>query len=155
MEESKKAEHQEDASGEDLAQFEEYLQNYSTNGNHPLKILLGFYKGKTLRCVRGFFWLLCQRSPVWVLPIVTANIIDTATNPTADGGRKDLAESGDRIAFYCAECVYQLHGGQGIFHSQQRDRRIPAGSTGKEVAASFHPLLQGGTVRAAAVQGHA
>ena len=85
MEESKKTEHPEDASGEDLAQFEEYLQNYSTNGNHPLKIMLGFYKGKKLRCVRGFFWLLCQRSPVWVVPIVTANIIDTATNPTADG----------------------------------------------------------------------
>ena len=66
---------------EGLEHFDEYLQNYSRNENHPLKILMGFYKGKKLQCLKGFFWLLCQRSPVWVTPIVTANIIDTATNP--------------------------------------------------------------------------
>ena len=66
---------------EGLEHFDEYLQNYSKNENHPLKILLGFYKGKKLQCLKGFFWLLCQRSPVLVTPIVTANIIDTATNP--------------------------------------------------------------------------
>lgn len=66
---------------EGLEHFDEYLQNYSKNENHPLKILLGFYKGKKLQCAKGFFWLICQRSPVWVTPIVTANIIDIATNP--------------------------------------------------------------------------
>ena len=31
---------------EGLEHFDEYLQNYSRNENHPLKILMGFYKGK-------------------------------------------------------------------------------------------------------------
>lgn len=66
---------------ENLEQFESYIRNYSKNENHPVKILLGFYKGKKLRCLRGFFWLIWQRSPVWVIPVVTANIIDTATHP--------------------------------------------------------------------------
>ena len=34
---------------EGLEHFDEYLQNYSKNENHPLKILLGFYKGKKLQ----------------------------------------------------------------------------------------------------------
>ena len=41
----------------------------------------GLLQGKKLQCAKGFFWLICQRSPVWVTPIVTANIIDIATNP--------------------------------------------------------------------------
>ena len=40
---------------EGLEHFDEYLQNYSKNENHPLKILLGFYKGKKLQCAKGFF----------------------------------------------------------------------------------------------------
>ena len=43
---------------EGLEHFDEYLQNYSKNENHPLKILLGFYKGKKLQCafasMKGF-----------------------------------------------------------------------------------------------------
>ncbi|MFQ9151253.1 MAG: hypothetical protein ACLR6B_06650 [Blautia sp.] len=39
---------------EGLEHFDEYLQNYSRNENHPLKILMGFYKGKKLQCLKGF-----------------------------------------------------------------------------------------------------
>ena len=65
---------------EGLEHFDEYLQNYSKNENHPLKILLALLWEK-FESAKGFFWLICQRSPVWVTPIVTANIIDIATNP--------------------------------------------------------------------------
>lgn len=39
---------------EGLEHFDEYLQNYSKNENHPLKILLGFYKGKSSSAPRDF-----------------------------------------------------------------------------------------------------
>mgnify|MGYP000143041156 CR=1 FL=1 len=100
---------------EGLEHFDEYLQNYSKNENHPLKILLGFYKGKKLQCAKGFFWLICQRSPVWVTPIVTANIIDIATNSA------DSFQSGDCPAFYQPECLQQLHGYQAFFRGQPGD----------------------------------
>lgn len=45
-----------------------------------MKIVLSFYKG------HGGDML--QRSPVWVLPIIIANIIDLVTNPTVDFQRR-------------------------------------------------------------------
>lgn len=40
---------------EGLEHLNEYLQNYSKNENHPLKILLGFYKGKKAPVRQGIF----------------------------------------------------------------------------------------------------
>lgn len=66
---------------EGLERFEEYLQTYSRNRNHPAKILCSFYRGKQMKLVITALFLVLQRSPVWVIPIVTANIVNTATNP--------------------------------------------------------------------------
>lgn len=66
---------------EGLERFDEYLQTYSRNGNHPVKIMCSFYKGKQKQLAKAGFYLVLQRSPVWVIPIVTANIINAATNP--------------------------------------------------------------------------
>jgi ABC-type multidrug transport system, ATPase and permease components len=64
-----------------LERYEEYLHTYSTNKNHPLIIIASFYKGNAFPMIKACFFLIVQRSPVWVIPIVTANIIDTATDP--------------------------------------------------------------------------
>lgn len=69
---------------EGLERFEEYLQTYSRNRNHPVKILFSFYKGTQAKLLKACAYLVLQRSPVWVIPIVTSNIINAATNRSAD-----------------------------------------------------------------------
>ena len=60
---------------EGLERFEDYLQTYSRNRNHPVKILFSFYKGTQAKLLKACAYLVLQRSPVWVIPIVTSNII--------------------------------------------------------------------------------
>ena len=62
-----------------LERFDEYLQAYSRNRNHPFKILCSFYKGYQWQMAQACFFLILQRSPIWVIPIVTSNIINAAT----------------------------------------------------------------------------
>ena len=66
-----------------LERFQDYLQTYSTNKDHPIKILCSFYKGKQKKLVETGFFLILQRSPIWIIPIATSNIINAATNPDA------------------------------------------------------------------------
>ena len=64
--------------------YKRQLHTYSTNRNHPVKILCSFYKGTQKKLALSGFFLILQRSPVWVIPIVTSNIINAATNPDAN-----------------------------------------------------------------------
>lgn len=70
--------------------YEEYISNYSKNRAHPVKIILNLYKGKGKDILYSIFFLICQRTPVWVMPIVTANIIDIATYSSKNGVKKIL-----------------------------------------------------------------
>ena len=43
-----------------LERFQDYLQTYSTNKDHPIKILCSFYKGKQKKLVETGFFLIFQ-----------------------------------------------------------------------------------------------
>lgn len=75
---------------EGLERFDEYLQTYSRNRNHPFKILCSFYKGHQWQMIQACFFLIVQRTPVWVIPIATANIINAATYRADDSMEKIL-----------------------------------------------------------------
>jgi ATP-binding cassette subfamily B protein len=47
----------------------------------PLKFLLSLYKGNFANLFVSLLFLLIKSAPIYVLPIVTANIINIATNP--------------------------------------------------------------------------
>lgn len=70
--------------------YDQYRNAYIQYEGHPLKIVLSFYKGNVWAMLKACFCLFLQRSPVWVIPIVTANIIDIATNGEPHGGRRLL-----------------------------------------------------------------
>lgn len=57
----------------------ECIKNFGENKGHPMKILLGFYKGELWTVLKTIFFLILQNSPVLVLPIVTTNIINAIT----------------------------------------------------------------------------
>lgn len=68
--------------------YDEYISNYSDNKSHPLKILINLYKGKGKLLFSSVIFTIFQRSPAWVIPIITANIINIATYSTENGTKK-------------------------------------------------------------------
>ncbi len=61
-----------------------YYDSYQKNKGNPLKILLGFYKGMYMNFVWSTFFYIIKHSPVWILPIVTASIINNITGHNPD-----------------------------------------------------------------------
>lgn len=64
------------------------LDTFKRNQNHSLKTLFGIYKGHYPELFLSVVFFVIKHSPVWVLPIVTSNIINIATNSGADAGRR-------------------------------------------------------------------
>lgn len=62
------------------------LETFKRNEGNSLKILLGIYKGHYLKLFFSIMFFAVKHSPVWVLPIVTANIINTATERPHNSG---------------------------------------------------------------------
>lgn len=62
----------------------EFLDNFTRNSGHTLKTLLGLYKGHYVSLFFSVFFFFIKHSPVWILPLVTANIINIALNPPED-----------------------------------------------------------------------
>lgn len=58
------------------------IESFKRNKNHNLKTLLALYKGNYLKMFFALIFFIIKRSPEWVLPIVTANIINIATSPS-------------------------------------------------------------------------
>ncbi len=84
---------------EGLEQFEAYLNTYSQNKDHPLKILCSFYKGKQWHLLRACIFLVLQRSPVWVIPVATSNIINAITYPADDSMARILLNMAVALVF--------------------------------------------------------
>ena len=55
------------------------LETFRRNEGSSLKILIGIYKGHYLKLFFSILFFAIKHSPVWVLPIVTSNIINVAT----------------------------------------------------------------------------
>lgn len=55
------------------------VRNFTENKGHPFKIMLGFYKGESWTLIKSAFFLIAQNLPVWVIPIVTTEIINAVT----------------------------------------------------------------------------
>lgn len=69
---------------------EDCVRNFNENRGHPIKILFSFYKGEAWTLIKSAFFLLLQHSPTWVVPILTAAIIDIITYPERGGTITDI-----------------------------------------------------------------
>ena len=57
----------------------DYAELFRRNRNSSLKTLILLYRGHYMELIWSVVFFVCKHSPVWILPIVTANIIDAAT----------------------------------------------------------------------------
>ena len=68
------------------------LETFKRNKNHSLRTLIGIYKGHYLELFLSVFFFAIKHSPAWVLPIVTANIVNIATGRGEDAAGKILTQ---------------------------------------------------------------
>ncbi|SEM33114.1 ATP-binding cassette, subfamily B [Butyrivibrio sp. ob235] len=68
----------------DSNRFEERYRKYK---DKPLVALISFYSGYYHNFVLSVFFYTIKHSPVWIMPIVTANIINYVTRGAEDAGR--------------------------------------------------------------------
>ncbi len=68
--------------------YESYTSIFEKNENKPYKIIMEFYRGNVKDLLKTCFFLIWQRSPMWVTPLVTTAIIAIATNKTDNGFAK-------------------------------------------------------------------
>lgn len=66
------------------------LESFRRNENHSLKILIGLYKGQYFKLFLSVLMFAVKHTPVWALPIVTANIINAAASPGENASRTIL-----------------------------------------------------------------
>lgn len=75
---------------ENYFESDAFLKNYIKNRGHSMKILLNFYHGNYWRLFVSSVFFVIKSSPVWIVPIATANIVDAATSGTDNGLRTIL-----------------------------------------------------------------
>ena len=61
-----------------------FIECYRKHKGHPLKILIGLYKGNYNKFFLAVLFFFIKHAHVWVLPIVTANIINDITSGSPD-----------------------------------------------------------------------
>ncbi len=137
-----------------LERFQDYLQTYSTNKDHPIKILCSFYKGKQKKLVETGFFLILQRSPIWIIPIATSNIINAATNP--DAGSLEIILLNVMVALlFIMQNAGTNYLATVAFASVNRGIEGSSKCNGQKAAAALHHVPQGSTVRTSAIKDHA
>ncbi len=60
---------------------DDYVEIFHDGQGHPVKTFFKLYKGTYWRFLLAGVFFVLKNSPVWVLPIVTSNIINIATHP--------------------------------------------------------------------------
>ncbi|HAH63125.1 MAG TPA: ABC transporter [Treponema sp.] len=77
----------------------EFLSTFKREKGHSLRTLLGLYKGHYTDLSFSIVFFIIKHSPTWALPVVTANIINAATNNAADSLRTILINTLFMILF--------------------------------------------------------
>lgn len=69
-------------------EFESLLKEKNIYKNKPLKTLIHLYKDNFWKLILSLLFFIIKHSPAWVMPIITGNVIDIATN----AGSRSLRE---------------------------------------------------------------
>ena len=127
-----------------------YVNIYIKNKNKPIKILLGIFKGHYYKFLLAGLCFLIKHSPVWMSPIILANIINLAT----EGGENVVG----KIAVNTAILIFliMLNFPLNYFYTKLRSiatRQVEAGLRGALVrklqllSISYHKEMQSGRLQ--------
>ncbi len=76
---------------EQLSQLEtEFIERYKGSEKHPIRTMLQFYKGQYYRLLLAALFYIIKKSPQWMIPIITANLINLVVARPEDMTRQIL-----------------------------------------------------------------
>lgn len=76
------AEHSHFDDADIMRQEQNFIDYYTNTNTKPIRLLLKLYRGHYGKLLISAIFFILKTSPVWVMPIVTANIINIAANQT-------------------------------------------------------------------------
>ncbi len=136
-------------------EFEQFLESYRVNKNKPLKTLFFLYRGNMKQLLLSSLFFLVKHSPVWIIPIITANIINIASQPS----QHTIAELGINLGIACLIILQNIP--THIWHVQffsRAIRNVEAGLRGtlvrklQQLSISFHKELRSGKLQAKVIR---
>lgn len=80
---------------------ERFIETFKQHKGHSFKTLLAIYKGNYFKFFLSVFFFLIKHSPVWILPIVTANMINAITDKAPDCLEKIIGYTALMIFLIC------------------------------------------------------
>ena len=82
---------------------------FRKNRERNLLTLISLFKGHYLELTGSILFFLLKHSPTWVLPVVTANIINAVTDHNGNITRILLLNTVIMIGFFCSEYSDKLY----------------------------------------------
>ncbi|MCH5257686.1 MAG: ABC transporter ATP-binding protein [Lachnospiraceae bacterium] len=126
------------------------LDTFKRNQNNSFKTLLGIYKGHYHELFFAVVLFAIKHSPVWILPIATANIVNIATNPPEDAGRRILTQVVIMIAAFAQNVItnyfHTLLYARAI-RNVERDLRSTLVRKLQQLSITYHNEMQSGRLQ--------
>ena len=126
------------------------LETFKRNKNHSLRTLIGIYKGHYLELFLSVFFFAIKHSPAWVLPIVTANIVNIATGRGEDAAQKIAVQVGIMVVLIAQNVLtnyfYTLFYARAI-RNVERDLRCSLVRRLQQLSISYHTEMQSGRLQ--------
>lgn len=133
-----------------LSLEQSFINTYITGNTKPLSILLRLYRYFWKDLFLSLFFQLLKHSPVIILPIVTANIINHVSNPTPNS----VLLIGINLAVMLVLYLQNIPTTTLYFRFRSRvNRRLEAGLRGamvrklQQLSISFHREMQSGRIQ--------
>lgn len=129
---------------------QQLLETFKRNQNHSLITLLGLYRGHYLELFLSIVFFVVKHSPVWVLPIVTSNIVNIATNPDSDAGKRILTNVVIMVALIAQNVLSNYF--HTLFYARsirnvERDLRSSLVRKLQQLSITYHNEMQSGRLQ--------
>lgn len=132
-----------------------FIESYRRQKGHPIRILISLYKGNYHKFVMAVICFFLKHACVWVLPIITANIINDVTMKNPDTVQNIILYSILEVGLIGLNIpmnyYYTSYKSLATRYAETRTQE----STGAETATAVYFLSCGDTVGQIAVEDHA
>ena len=126
------------------------LESFRRNENNSFKILIGLYKGQYFKLFLSVLFFAIKHSPVWVLPIVTANIINIATNPDENAARNICINAAVMIVLVAQNVLtnyFHVYFYAKVIRSVERGLRSSMVRKLQQLSITYHNEMQSGRLQ--------
>ena len=126
------------------------LETFNRNEGNSLKILLGIYKGHYVKLFFSILFFAIKHSPVWILPIITSNIINLATQRPDNAGIKILVNV-LIMSFFVVQNIFSNYIHTWLYaktvRSVERGLRSSLVRKLQQLSISYHNEMQSGRLQ--------